>query len=148
MTGNYGNTQYYVTFAQTGVGTDYTASDVMTVGGVGYDRSGHSEWYNSGATVNFSYNSPLVVTPNVKRYAWTSTSGLATTQTGTYSSLPTTLTLSGTNQTSFYLKDSTTNTTPQTLTLSQSGYGTGSEKRRNVSGGDQEILPQVRGEIY
>jgi hypothetical protein len=71
VTGNYGNTQYYVTFAQTGVGTDYTANDVMTVGGVNYGRAGHSDWYNSGDKISFSYSSPLVVTASSTQYVLT-----------------------------------------------------------------------------
>jgi len=59
VTGNYGF-QYHVTFAQSGVGSDFTGT-VMTVGGTDYSRDGHSDWYDSGASVSFSFYSPLSV---------------------------------------------------------------------------------------
>ena len=86
-TANY-KTQYYVTFAQSGVGTDFSGN-VMTVGGVDYNRTGHSDWYNSGASIAYSYASPLSVDAG-KRYFKTSTDApplvvsAATTVTGTY----------------------------------------------------------------
>ncbi len=66
--------QYQVTFAQSGVGTDFYGS-VMNVNGTEYDRGGHSGWYNSGANITFSFYSPLVVTSNGKQYVWSYTSG-------------------------------------------------------------------------
>jgi hypothetical protein len=75
--------QYYVTFSQTGVGTDFTGT-VFTLNGTGYGRSGNAAWWDSGDTIAFAYQSPLTVTANVKRYTWSSTSGTlgVTTQTG------------------------------------------------------------------
>jgi uncharacterized repeat protein (TIGR02543 family) len=82
--------QYYVTFAQSGVGADFTGT-VMTVGGTGYSRDGHLDWYDSGAGITFSFDSPLVVTANVKQYVLTGTSDVSpltvsgsVTVTGTY----------------------------------------------------------------
>jgi hypothetical protein len=74
-------TQYYITFAQTGVGSDFTGY-VMNVDGTDYDRSGYSNWYDDGAIVTFSFHSPLSPSGG-KRYVWTSTSGLSTLQSGT-----------------------------------------------------------------
>jgi uncharacterized repeat protein (TIGR02543 family) len=83
-------TQYYVTFAQSGVATDFTGT-VMTVGGTDYTRDGHSDWYDNGASITFSFDSPLVVTANVKQYVLTGTSDASpltvsgsATVTGTY----------------------------------------------------------------
>ena len=58
-----------MTFYQTGVGTDYTASDVMTVNDLSYDRDGVSFWADDGNSTTFTYKSPLVVTTDVKQYA-------------------------------------------------------------------------------
>jgi len=80
--------QFYVTFAQSGVGSDFTGT-VMTVGGVDYNRDGHSDWYDSSASIVYSYGSPLSVDAG-KRYFKTSTDAspltvsAATTVTGTY----------------------------------------------------------------
>jgi uncharacterized repeat protein (TIGR02543 family) len=66
-------TQYYVTFAQSGVGSDFSGN-VMNVGGTDYDRNGHSDWYDSGASISFSFYTPLTVTANVKQYVFLSSS--------------------------------------------------------------------------
>ena len=62
--------QYYVSFAQTGVGSDFSGN-VMVVNGTGYDRAGYSDWYDSGASIPFNFDSPLIVAANVKQYALT-----------------------------------------------------------------------------
>jgi hypothetical protein len=72
ITGTY-KTEYYVTFAQSGVDVDFTGF-VLNVGGTDYDRSGHSDWYDSGARVTFSFYSSLVVAPDVKRYVFVGSS--------------------------------------------------------------------------
>ena len=73
--------QYFVTFNQSGVGSDFLGT-VVTVDGVDYTRSGLpvSFWWDQGSTHTFSYQSPLVVTPDAKQYAWFSTSGLSSQQ--------------------------------------------------------------------
>ena len=75
--------QYLVTFAQSGVGSDF-AGTVITVDGTGYAVSvlPVSFWWDSGSSHTFTYNSPLVVTANAKQYVWTSTTGLSTLQSG------------------------------------------------------------------
>jgi len=72
-------TQYPVTFGQTGVGIDFTGT-VVTIDSVSYDRSGASFWWDNGSTHSFSFQSPLVVATNVKRYVWDTTAGLSTRQ--------------------------------------------------------------------
>jgi hypothetical protein len=73
--------QYNVTFAQTGVGSDFTGT-VVTVDGMNYDRNGASFWCDSGSIHTFAFQSPLVVPPDAKQYDWKSTSGLSTSQSG------------------------------------------------------------------
>jgi len=75
-------TQYLVTFSQSGVGSDFSGT-VMTIDGRDYNRSSHSFWWDKDSTHSFSFTSPLMVSGNVKRYAWTSTTGLSTAQSGT-----------------------------------------------------------------
>jgi len=62
--------KFWISFAQSGVGTDF-AGTVMTVGSTDYGRAGHADWYDSGASISFSYASPLVVTANQKQYVLT-----------------------------------------------------------------------------
>jgi hypothetical protein len=80
VTANYA-IQYFVTCGQSGVGSDFSGI-VVTVDGVDYTRSGLpvSFWWDQGSTHTFSYQSPLVVTPDAKQYAWSSTSGLSSQQ--------------------------------------------------------------------
>ncbi len=73
--------QDFVTFAQSGVGSDFSGT-VVTVDGVIYARSGLpvSFWWDQGSAHVFSYVSPLVVTPDAKQYAWSNTAGLSSQQ--------------------------------------------------------------------
>jgi len=80
ITGNY-VVQYYVTFDQTGVGSDFTGT-VMTIDGTDYDRSGASFWWDENSVHTFSFASPLVPLLG-KQYVWTSTTGLSTLQSDT-----------------------------------------------------------------
>jgi hypothetical protein len=75
-------TQHQVTFDQTGVGTDF-AGTVVTLDGLNYGVSGLpiSFWLDNGSNHSFSFAWPLVV--GSKQYAWNSTSGLSTFQSGT-----------------------------------------------------------------
>ena len=70
-----------VTFDQTGVGTDYTGT-VIVIDGVNYGvtQLPVSFWWDASSVHNFTYQSPLTVTSNVKQHVWTSTSGLSSSQ--------------------------------------------------------------------
>jgi hypothetical protein len=70
--------RYYITFAQTGVGTDFTGT-VVVVDGESYDRYGASFLWDSGSRHTFKFESPIVVSRG-KQYVWASTTGLATHQ--------------------------------------------------------------------
>jgi uncharacterized repeat protein (TIGR02543 family) len=78
VTANY-VTQYYITFAQTGVGSDFTGT-VVIIDGTGYDRNDASFWWDSGSTHSFAFQSPLIVPPGAKQYDWDSTTGLSSLQ--------------------------------------------------------------------
>jgi len=60
ITGAY-KTQYYVTFSQTGVDTDYSGTVVTINGTISADRNGISFWAYDGSTESFAYGSPLTV---------------------------------------------------------------------------------------
>jgi subtilisin family serine protease len=82
VTGNY-KTQFYVTFGQTGVGSDLTGT-MLTIDGTNHTVNDLpiSFWYDNGSNHTFAYQSPLVVTAGQKQYVWLSTSGLSTLQSG------------------------------------------------------------------
>lgn len=83
--------QYCITFAQTGVGRDYTGT-VITVDGESYDNTGASFWWQQGSRHTFEFKSPISVSSG-KQYVLTSTTGLATQQNGTLKvSMPTAVT--------------------------------------------------------
>jgi PKD repeat protein len=65
------NVQYYYTFGQTGVGSDFNGT-VLVVDGTSYGVGSLpvSLWSHGSS---FAFQSPLVVTANGKQYAWTST---------------------------------------------------------------------------
>jgi uncharacterized repeat protein (TIGR01451 family) len=83
-------TQYYVTFGETGVGSDF-AGTVVTINGTNYGVGGLpvSFWCDKGSTLSFSFASPLTV-DGIKQYTWSSTTGLTNLQ-----SDPLTVTASG-----------------------------------------------------
>jgi hypothetical protein len=67
--------QWYITFSETGVDSDFTGT-IVTVDGIGY---GHGDlpkglWLDAGEHA-FEFGDPLVVTADANRYVWTSTSG-------------------------------------------------------------------------
>lgn len=76
--------QYKMTFNQTGIGPDFTKT-VVTVDINDYALPSLSLqfWYDNGSSHSFTFNSPLVVSTNVKQYAWTSTTGSSTLESGT-----------------------------------------------------------------
>jgi hypothetical protein len=69
-------TDAQVTFNQSGIGSDF-AGTVVKVDGTNYTRTSMplSFTWNIGSNHTFSYQSPLEVTANAKRYLWNSTSG-------------------------------------------------------------------------
>jgi hypothetical protein len=85
-------TQYWVTFTEFGVGSDFTGN-VTTIDIQSYTAGmlPRSFWWDNGSTHDFTFNSALEVASNTKRYAWTSTNGLSNLRTGTL-----TVTASGT----------------------------------------------------
>src|SRR5271157_503494 len=84
-------TQYWIVFRTSGVGSDYSAVDVFTVNGTGYDRLGTAFWADDGSPQTFVYASSLLVHADQKQYVLTGvneTSALivsgSETVTGTY----------------------------------------------------------------
>jgi peptidoglycan/xylan/chitin deacetylase (PgdA/CDA1 family)/cell division septation protein DedD len=67
-------TQYNLTIAQSGVGSDFSGS-VVAVNGTTYGRNGFVAWVDSGDTYAFSYSSPLVAAENSKQYVLTGVNG-------------------------------------------------------------------------
>ena len=80
--GNY-IVQNYVTFDTVGVSLDFTGT-VLIVDGSSYNLSSlpKSFVWQVDSVHEFAFQSPLDVTANVKRYLWTSTTGLSTEQNG------------------------------------------------------------------
>lgn len=60
-------TQYNLTFKQTGVGSDYT-SNLITVNGNSYNANGYSTWANANAGYTFSYTPLAVVSDTTTQY--------------------------------------------------------------------------------
>jgi hypothetical protein len=69
-----------ITFAKEGVGSDFTGT-VIIIDDISYTLP-QSFYWSLGTTHTFAFQSPLVVTPNAKRYVWTSTTGLSNQQSG------------------------------------------------------------------
>jgi len=77
-------TQYQVTFTQSGVGIDFTET-VMSIDDNQYSVANLPAqfWWDKNSLHSFAFQSPLVVTQEVKRYVWNTTSGLSTLQSDT-----------------------------------------------------------------
>jgi hypothetical protein len=120
VTANY-VTQYAVTMAQTGLGSDFTGS-IVTVDSTGYTFSmlPVSFWWDSSSSHAFSFSSPLVVNVG-KQYVWTSTTGLSTSQTGSMT-ITTYGSVTGNYKTQYYL----TVTSPYGTASGQGWYDSGS----------------------
>jgi hypothetical protein len=76
--------QYCITFAQTGVGADFTDT-VVVVDGESYDKYGASFLWDSGSRHTYEFKSPIVVSRGkqyVKHYVLASTTGMTTDQNG------------------------------------------------------------------
>ncbi len=113
--GNYTvQAQYEITFDQTGVNTDFTGTVVVIDGNnYGVDTLPVSFFWDAGSIHSFAFQSPLVVTPNAKKYVWTSTSGLSPLQTSSIT-VSTSGSVTGNYKTQYYL----------TLETSPSGVAT------------------------
>jgi hypothetical protein len=85
-------TQYNLTFTQSGVGSDYTGN-LIIVNGNAYGESGYSTWANANAAYTFSYSPQAVVSNTTTQYLLTS-GGVNgnTTATSVTVAAPTTLT--------------------------------------------------------
>jgi uncharacterized repeat protein (TIGR02543 family) len=91
VTANY-VTQYWVTFGQSGVDSDFTGNVTMIdISGYTVGTLPHSFCWDSGSSHDFVFNSPLEVTFHAKEYIWANTTGLSNQETGTI-----TVTASGT----------------------------------------------------
>ena len=68
--------QYVVSFDKTGVGPEFTGN-IVAVDGLEHNVSSLpvSLWWDKDSNHDFAYHSPLAAIPNIKQYAWASTSG-------------------------------------------------------------------------
>ncbi|HML02255.1 MAG TPA: right-handed parallel beta-helix repeat-containing protein [Candidatus Bathyarchaeia archaeon] len=82
MVGNY-IPQDALKFDESGIGSDFNGT-MLFVDGVHYNRTQLplALYWQVGSTHTFALNSPLTVTTDAKRYAWTSATGLSTIQNG------------------------------------------------------------------
>jgi hypothetical protein len=92
-------TQYNLTIAQSGIGSDYPAKFII-VNGTSYDVAGFSTWANSSDVYTFSYAPQVLVAENSKQYLITGVSG-NTTATSVTVSQPSTVTAA--YKTQYYL---------------------------------------------
>ena len=90
-------TQYNLTFTQSGAGSDYTG-DLVTVNGNAYSVAGFSTWANANSVYTFSYNPQAVVSSTTTQYLITGVNASATSVTV---SEPTTITAA--YRTQYYL---------------------------------------------
>ena len=101
-------TQYNLTLAQSGVGTDF-AGNIITVNGTSYARDGFTTWANASDFYTFSYAPQLVVAANSKQCLLTGVSGNSSTLSFTVSQ-PTTL--NGLYKTQYYFTSTSTYGSP------------------------------------
>ena len=100
-TANY-QLQCLVTFAQSGVGTDFTGT-VVIIDGANYVSNLPAEfWLDKDSTHSFAFQSPLMVGTD-KQYVWVSTAGLSTLQSGSIT-VSTSGSITGNYKTQYYLK--------------------------------------------
>jgi len=119
VTGNYTvKAKYQITFDQLGVGSDFTGT-VVVIDGTSYSRTALpvSFLWDAGSVHNFTFQSPLTVSPNGKRYLWTSTTGLSTLQSGSIT-VSTSGSIVGNYKTQYYLTVTSPHDTPTPI----SGY--------------------------
>jgi ferredoxin len=108
-----------VTFAQTGVGTDFTGT-VLVIDGTNYKSTDLpvSFAWNTSSSHNFAYQSPLLATSNTWKYVWYSTSGTISAQNGNFN-VTTSQTITGNYKTLYLLTVSTnpSGLSPQPLAM-------------------------------
>jgi hypothetical protein len=107
-----------ITFAQTGVNPDFTGT-IVIVDGTPYGSLPVSFIWQIGTVHTFAFQSPLIVSGNIKRYVWTSTSGLSSSQNGSIT-VTTYGSIIGNYKTQYYL--TVTPSPPSIGTPSGSGW--------------------------
>jgi hypothetical protein len=124
ITGIY-KTQWYVTFDQSGVGSDFSGT-VVTVDGTDYDKSGQSFWWYAQSTHSFAFQSSLLVNGG-KRYVWDATSGLSSAQSDSAFKVTESGSIIGNYKTQYLLTVSTNpaDLSPQPTVTLVSGYYAG-----------------------
>ncbi len=100
VTANY-VVQYNITFSQVGVSGDFTDT-IVIIDSVNYNALPVSFWWDASSSHSFSYQSPLVVSPNSKRYVWNFTSGLSDKQSDSIT-ITTSGSIIGNYKTQYYL---------------------------------------------
>jgi len=103
----YYETQYKVTFNQSGIATDL-AETVVIIDDIEYNATSLpvSFWWADGSTYDFAFQPTLEVAPNATRYIWNSTTGLSSLQGGALT-VPTSGNVIGNYETQFYLATAT-----------------------------------------
>jgi hypothetical protein len=101
-------TQYNLTFTQSGVGTDYTGN-LVTVNGNNYDLNGYSTWANQNAVYTFSYSPQAVVSNITTQYLIT---GVRSNTTATSVTVSQPTTVNATYRTQYYLTVTSTYDSP------------------------------------
>jgi hypothetical protein len=78
-------TQCNITFDKTGVGSDFLGT-IVNIDGLNYNISTlpASFWWYNGSTHSFAFQSPLPVGSGAKLYYWNSTTGLSSSQSGSF----------------------------------------------------------------
>jgi uncharacterized repeat protein (TIGR02543 family) len=104
-------TQYNVTIAQSGLGSD-VSSPVLTVNGTDYGIAGFSVWTNASDVYTFSYVPQIVITPNSKQCLNTGVTGNSTNSVLTASAPATVI---GAYKTQYYLTSTSTYGTPSPI---------------------------------
>ncbi|MGA3290183.1 MAG: NosD domain-containing protein [Candidatus Bathyarchaeia archaeon] len=99
-----------IKYNQTGVGSDFTGA-VLTVGSSSYTftQLPVSYMWSPTASHAYAFQSPLTVTPNVKRYVWMNNTGLSTSQSMSSIVVPYHGNITGNYITQYYM---TVNATP------------------------------------
>jgi len=116
----YYETQYEVTFSQSGVSSNFTETIVTIDEEYNATNLPVSFWWDNATTHTFAFQSPLVVTPNAKRYVWNSTSGLSSLQIDPFLTVSEPGSVIGNYKTQFYLTLATS--TPGGTTPSGEGW--------------------------